>query len=92
MTERGAAPKRLPDYLFESRRRYFLLTLGLRQACVTDLLALAAGVLGTLKLLLQGRRHEMVPGYLAGIWRHSVLRRGPNRMLATPLTPQLPAA
>ncbi len=91
LTERGAAPKRLPDYMFESRRRYFLLTLGLRQACLTDLLALAAGALGRAKLLLQGRRHEMVPGYLSGIWRHSVLRAR-NRLLATPLTPQLPPA
>ena len=88
LTERGAAPKRLPDYLYESRRRYFLLTLGLPKACVTDLLALAAGALGTAKLLLQGRRHEIVPGYLSGIWRHSVLR-GRNRVLAIPLTPSL---
>lgn len=86
LTERGAAPKRLPDYLFESRRRYFLLTLGLRQACVTDLLALAAGALGTFKLVLQGRRHEIVPGYLSDLWRHSVLHRR-NRVLAPALTP-----
>ncbi len=91
LTERGAAPKRLPDYLFESRRRYFLQTLGLRRACVTDLLALAAGALGAAKLVMQGRRHEMVPGYLSSIWRHSVLR-AKNRALAAPLTPQLPAA
>ena len=91
LTERGAAPKRLPDYLFESRRRYFLLTLGLQKACVTDLLALLAGALGKAKLVLQCRRHEIVPGYLSSIWRHSVLRRR-NRGLATPLTPPLPSA
>ena len=90
LTERGAAPKRLPDYLYESRRRYFLLTMGLPKACITDLLAMAAGALGVAKLVLQGRRHELVPGYLSGLWRHSVLR-GHNRVLARPLTPQLPA-
>lgn len=91
LTERGAAPKALPDYWFESRRRYFQLTLGLRQAWVTDVLALTAGALGQLKLTLQGRRNEIVPRYLAGIWQHSVLHRR-NRILAAPLTPQLPVA
>lgn len=86
LTERDAAPKRLPDYWFESRRRYFQVTLGLPQACITDVLALAAGTLGRFKLMLQGRRHEIVPGYLSCIWRHSVLHPQ-NRTLAEPLTP-----
>jgi GT2 family glycosyltransferase len=90
LTERGAALKRLPDYWFESRRRYFLLTCGLYQACLIDLLTMIAGALGRIKLILQGRRHLIVPEYLSGIWRHSVLRPK-NRMLATPLTPRLPA-
>jgi GT2 family glycosyltransferase len=86
LTERNAAPKRLPDYWFESRRRYFQLTLGLRQALITDLLTLCGGALGQIKLTLQGRRHEIVPQYLAGVWRHSVLHSR-NRSLAAPLTP-----
>jgi GT2 family glycosyltransferase len=90
LTERDAAPKRLPDYWFESRRRYFQMTLGLRQALLTDLLALAAGALGQIKLTLQGRRHEIVPQYLSGVWRHSVLHPT-NRALAEPLTPRLAA-
>jgi len=88
LTERNAAPKCLPDYWFESRRRYFHLTLGLRVAMLTDLLTLVAGLLGHLKLTLQGRRDEIVPRYLSGIWRHSVLHRK-NRILAKPLTPHL---
>lgn len=86
LTERNAAPKQLPDYWFESRRRYFRLTLGLPQALATDLLTLAGGALGQLKLRLQGRRHEIVPRYLFGVWRHSVLHAR-NRTLAAPTTP-----
>ncbi len=91
LTERDAAPKRLPDYWFESRRRYFLLTCGLAQACLIDLLVLAAGSLGKFKLLLQGRRHQLVPHYLSDLWRHSVLHRK-NRALAPALTPHPGAA
>jgi hypothetical protein len=65
-------------------------TLGLRRALLTDLLTLAAGALGQVKLTLQGRRAEIVPQYLSGVWRHSVLHRR-NRDLAAPLTPRLAA-
>jgi GT2 family glycosyltransferase len=75
LTERNAAPK-----------RYFQLTLGLRQALITDVLTLLGGTLGQIKLTLQGRRHEIVPQYLSGVWRHSVLHPK-NRSLAVPLTP-----
>jgi hypothetical protein len=91
LTERNAAPKCLPDYWFESRRRYFHLTLGLRSALLTDVLTLVAGMLGQIKLTLQGRRDEIVPRYLSGVWRHSVLHRR-NRHLAEPLTACLPSS
>lgn len=86
LTERDAAPKRLPAYWFESRRRYFQLTLGLPQAILTDLLALSGGVLGRLKLILQGRRQQIVPHYLSDLWRHSLLRPA-NCRLAQPVLP-----
>jgi hypothetical protein len=90
LTERDAAPKRLPEYWFESRRRYFQVTLGFRRALLTDMLTLAAGALGQIKLTLQGRRHEIVPQYLSDVWRHSVLHTR-NRVLAEPMTPRLAA-
>ncbi len=90
LTERDAAPKCLPDYWFESRRRYFQMTLGLHQALLTDMLTLAAGTIGQIKLTLQGRRDRIVPKYLSGVWKHSVLHRR-NRALAEPLTPRLAA-
>lgn len=86
LTERDAAPKRLPAYWFESRRRYFHLTLGLPQAMLTDLLALGGGALGRLKLILQGRRQQIVPNYLSDLWRHSLLRPA-NCRLAQPVLP-----
>lgn len=87
VTERDAGPKRLPDYWFESRRRYFQLTLGTRMAILTDVLSLLAGTLGQIKLTLQGRRQEIVPGYLRGVWRHSALYGKVHRP-AEPLVPQ----
>lgn len=86
VTERDAATKALPDYWFASRRRYFELTLGPAGAALTDLLTLSAGALGLLKRHLLRRQHEIVPGYLAGVWRHSLLRPR-ARAIEPPLIP-----
>jgi GT2 family glycosyltransferase len=40
--ERNAAPKRMPHYWFESRRRFFAMTYGVRRAMVIDIVALLA--------------------------------------------------
>lgn len=80
VTERNAAPKRLPPYWFESRRRYFMATRGFTYALFIDFIALLANGLGTMKLVLQGRRDRIVPHYLSDLWRHSVLHRR-NRVL-----------
>ena len=73
LTERDAAPRRLPDYWFASRRRYFLQTLGLQGAMWVDVCALSANALGHLKRTLQGRQKDSVPYYVRDLWRHSVL-------------------
>jgi N-acetylglucosaminyl-diphospho-decaprenol L-rhamnosyltransferase len=75
VTERNVAPKRLPAYWFESRRRYFMTTNGFPRALLIDLTAMLASVLGSIKLGLQGRQHDIVPHYIADLWRHSVLHR-----------------
>lgn len=80
VTERNVAPKRLPVYWFESRRRYFMTTAGLPRALLIDLTAIIASVLGSTKLVLQGRRRDIVPHYIADLWRHSVFHRK-NRSL-----------
>jgi GT2 family glycosyltransferase len=73
LTERKAAPKRLPDYWFESRRRYFAATYGVRYAMVTDVVALLAHGLGSLKRVAQRRTGGGTPHFLADFARHSVL-------------------
>jgi GT2 family glycosyltransferase len=75
VTERNAAPKRLPGYWFESRRRYFVTTSGLLPAALIDCTAIVASALGSLRLHLQGRRDRIVPHYVIDLWRHSVCRR-----------------
>jgi N-acetylglucosaminyl-diphospho-decaprenol L-rhamnosyltransferase len=85
--ERNAPPKRLPDYWFESRRRYFLTTRGIVGTLAIDLTAIVANALGLLKLVLQGRRDRAVPHYVADLCRYSVLHRK-NRALR-PIRAQL---
>jgi N-acetylglucosaminyl-diphospho-decaprenol L-rhamnosyltransferase len=85
----GRAPKRLPGYWFESRRRYLAASLGVGAAMAADLLVLIAYPIGYLKQVLLGRRRAMVPHYLRDVWRHSILRQR-NRSLA-PLRTRLAA-
>lgn len=82
VTERNAAPKRLPSYWFESRRRYFAVNYGVRYAIVTDVVALLAHGLGSLKRIIQGRTNGGIPCFLSDLADHSVLWPK-NRELAT---------
>lgn len=84
------APKRLPGYWFESRRRYLAASLGVGAAMAADLLVLIAYPIGYLKQMLLGRGRAMVPHYLRDVWRHSLLRQR-NRALA-PLRTRLAAS
>lgn len=80
VTERNVAPRRLPGYWFESRRRYFLKTSGLTKAIMVDVVALLANALGSLKQALQGHRNRAIPHYLKDLWRYSVIHRR-NRVI-----------
>ena len=73
VTDMTLAPRRLPAYWFESRRRYFAVTYGLRCAVAIDLVALSAHALGTAKRFLLGRRRTIVPHFLRDLLRSSVL-------------------
>lgn len=81
VTERNAAPKRLPAYWYESRRRYFMRTGGITRAILIDIVALVANALGLLKFAVQRRRNSTVPHYLKDLWHNSVIHRR-NRHLA----------
>jgi hypothetical protein len=64
----------LPDYWFESRRRYFAKHHGVAYAMATDAVTLVASALGRVKLSLQRRSAQAVPRYLFDVARHSPLR------------------
>jgi N-acetylglucosaminyl-diphospho-decaprenol L-rhamnosyltransferase len=73
ISDRPQKPKRLPAYWFESRRRYFAMTFGVRCAMAIDILSLTACSLGWLKRAALRRMHSSVPHYIRDLLRHSVL-------------------
>lgn len=73
VTVRDDKPKRLPDYWFESRRRYYLANHGLLYALLTDTASLLGNVLGKIKRILTRKTHQEQPYYVTDIFRHSVL-------------------
>lgn len=79
VTARGAEARRLPAYWFESRRRYFAVTFGIRHAMAIDMVALIASCLGFAKRVALGRRHS-VKHFIRDLARHSVLWAG-NRVI-----------
>jgi hypothetical protein len=81
VTNQKPALVRLPSYVFESRRRYFVANHGVAYALLADVVALLAHSLGSLKRIVQGRRKRGVPHLLGDLFRHSVLWPG-NRVAA----------
>lgn len=73
VTERNAAPKRLPTYWFDSRRRYFVRAFGTKRAMAIDLVVLLAYPLGWLKRFALRQRRQSVPHYYRDFIRGSVL-------------------
>jgi hypothetical protein len=71
--ERNGVAKRLPDYWFESRRRYFALRYGRTHASAIDGVVPLTYPFGLLKRALQGKAQSAVPHYLRDLWRHSIL-------------------
>jgi N-acetylglucosaminyl-diphospho-decaprenol L-rhamnosyltransferase len=72
VTIRDVKPKRLPDYWFESRRRYFITSYGILYTILTDIASLLGNILGKIKSVLTGRQHDDVPNYVIDIFRHSI--------------------
>jgi N-acetylglucosaminyl-diphospho-decaprenol L-rhamnosyltransferase len=71
VTALDAAPRRLPSYWFESRRRYFVKHHGYAYTLLADLAALSGHTLGALKDTL--RRVPRPPHMLQDLWSHSVV-------------------
>jgi GT2 family glycosyltransferase len=70
--------KRMPDYWFESRRRYFVRNHGLAYAGLADLAKIAGLSLRRCRRILRRRTDPEPPRYLADQIRHSVFLRGPG--------------
>ena len=71
--ERNAAPKRMPYYWFESRRRFFAVTYGVHHAIMIDIVALFAVAVSLLKRLLLCRMRYAVPHFFRDLAYHSVI-------------------
>ena len=82
VTERNAAPKRLPAYWFESRRRYFAANHGVGYAMAVDVVALMAHGVGSLKRAAQRRKNVGIPHFLADLSEHSPLWPKNRRLAA----------
>jgi GT2 family glycosyltransferase len=73
---RGEAPRRMPGYWFDSRRRYFVLNHGVLCAVAVDVATIVGACFARLRSLLQPRVAGIVPYFLRDLIRHSALVRG----------------
>ncbi len=73
VTSRGVRPKRTPQYLLDSRRRYFLKNYSYFYAALTDILWLACFTLWRLRRWLQRKPDNDPPKLLWDSFRNSVL-------------------
>jgi N-acetylglucosaminyl-diphospho-decaprenol L-rhamnosyltransferase len=80
-------PKRLPPYLFEARRRYFLKNHSPVYAAMVDACMIAGLALWRLRALLTGRKDETVPRLLFDSIRQSVFLAGFKLNEVTPPNP-----
>jgi GT2 family glycosyltransferase len=80
VTGRTDGPRRLPEYWFASRRRYFAMAFGVGTAMLIDIAALAACSLGHLKRIALGRRSTATPYFIRDLARNSILWKRNRRL------------
>jgi N-acetylglucosaminyl-diphospho-decaprenol L-rhamnosyltransferase len=90
VTDLTKGPRRMPGYWWESRRRYYAVTLGIGHSIVIDLVTALARSLGLAKRTLLGRGHTAVPHFVRDLARQTVLWPA-NRVFPPLLTPNLNA-
>jgi N-acetylglucosaminyl-diphospho-decaprenol L-rhamnosyltransferase len=91
VTDLTKGPRRMPGYWWESRRRYYAVTVGLGHAIVIDLVTALARSMGLVKRLLMGRGHTAVPYFVRDLARQTVLWPR-NRVFPPVSTPPLNTA
>jgi N-acetylglucosaminyl-diphospho-decaprenol L-rhamnosyltransferase len=78
VTNERQAPRRIPTYWFDSRRRYFVKNHGLVHAALADSAFLVGHALARLRRVVQARPSRGDPPHLLSDYLHnSVLARGP---------------
>ncbi len=75
VTSRTATPKRRPQYVFDSRHRYFVKNHGLGYAILADLAWTSGFATWRLRRLLQGREDQDPPSLLVDSLRNHALLR-----------------
>ena len=75
VTGKNQGKQPLPDYWFESRRRYFAKNHGPGYALATDVVRLAAHVAGELKEKLKPHGSPGIPNFTRDLYRHCLLHR-----------------
>lgn len=76
VTSRHTAPKRIPAYWFESRRRYYILNHGRAGAILADLAAMAGCALSGIKHFLKRAPGPNPPHFVRDLLRHGAIRNG----------------
>jgi len=76
VTVRDQAPRRVPGYWFESRRRYFVLNHGRLYAAMADLLVILAYPVGQFLRWLRRKPARNAPHFFGDFIRHSAILRG----------------
>jgi GT2 family glycosyltransferase len=76
VTDTKRPPKRLPQYLFDSRRRYFIKNYGWLYAALADHAWASSFVLWRLRRVIQRKPDNDPPKFFGDFLRNSVLFRG----------------
>jgi N-acetylglucosaminyl-diphospho-decaprenol L-rhamnosyltransferase len=91
VTDLTKGPRRKPGYWWESRRRYYAVTVGIGHAIVIDLVTALARSVGLVKHMLLGRGHTAAPHFVRDLARQTVLWPR-NRVFPPVSTPRLDTA
>jgi N-acetylglucosaminyl-diphospho-decaprenol L-rhamnosyltransferase len=75
VTKRDAAPKRIPAYWFESRRRYFALNHGRMVSVLADIAAATGCAIAWIKHAISRRPAVNPPHFVADLLRHGTFAR-----------------
>lgn len=76
ITERDTRPPRLPQYLFDSKQRYFIKNHGLLYAAIVDVTWILGYSLWRIRRLIQGKPDQDPPQLLWDSIRNRVFFKG----------------